>query len=360
MNSSKDIRLSPSRINSVNDCSWQYYSSYVLKLPRTGNDGSKRGTICHSLLECLVKPNHRHYVDKLIDNGDIFSFPAIERYLKLLAKREVLPLEQVVVNKDKTGLMTHKEEINNMILVALKSDFLGQPGDTIITEVKHEIEVNRDGKKFKILGIIDKIFVRKNDKGEITEVEIVDYKTSSKKFEEDDLDSNLQGLVYQFFIKDMYPNVPKVKFGFLFLRFPRAPYMEVPPFPKANVSGFEHYLSYISKYMANFTEAHAKKNFAKNSFETKFLCGLHGNKKYFNRATKTKIEHNEPQFICAVRDPYDYYAVVDEEGNNIRSAMTKEELKATPQEIVAKKRYGGCPAWHAQKKNLKRDWNVLQ
>lgn len=331
-----------------------------MKMPRTSNDGSRRGTICHALLECLVKPNHRHYVDKIRACKNPFHFPAIARYLEILARREQLPYDQVVVNKDKNGLMTHREEIVKMLIVALENNFLGQPGDEIKTEIKHTVEVNRGGKKFTILGIVDKVFIRRNAKGEVVEVEIVDYKTSSKKFDENDIEANLQGLVYQFFAKDMFPKVKNIKFSFLFLRFPSSPLQTVPVLPDENVDGFEHYLSYITKYMSTFTEDHAKKNFAKYNMASKFLCGLHGNKKYFDKARKVKVEHNEPQFLCSLRDPYEYFAVIDAEGNNLRSAMSIAELKLKGIEVAVKRKYLGCPAWYAQQKNLKRDWSILQ
>lgn len=310
-----------------------------------------------------MKPNHRHYVQKIIKSGNVYDFPAIKVLIEKYAKRENLVLDTQVVNLRKDGLMTHRDEINKMLLVALKNRFLGEPGDEILAEIKHEVIVNepKTGKKFHILGIIDKVFVRRNDKGEIVEVEIVDYKTSSKKFDERDIDSNLQGLVYQFFAKKMFPGVKNIKFCFLFLRFPDSAVMEVPYMPDEDLDGFEHYLSYITKYMSTFTEEHGKKNFAKYNQASKFLCGLYGNKKYMvDKKTKTKKEHNEPQFLCAIRDPFDYYAVIDSEGNNIRSGMTEEELKAKPGEVVVKRKYLGCPAWHAQSKNLKRDWSILQ
>ncbi len=358
----KEIRLSPSRINSINDCSWQYYASYHLRLPRTGNDGSKRGTICHALLECLVNPRHRKYIQKIVDSGDAFSIPVIKRFLEMYGVKEKLPLDQVVVNMAKDGLMTHREEINKMIIVALINRFLGEPGDEIRTEIKHTILVNGPGgKKFHILGIIDKVFIRRDDKGKIIEVEIVDYKTSSKKFDESDIDANLQGLAYQFFAKDMFPGVKNIKFSFLFLRFPKSPVQQVPYMLDECVDGFEHYLSYITRYMSTFTEAHAKKNFAKNNMASSFLCGRYGNKKYtINKKTKEKKEHNEPQFLCSIRDPFEYVAVIDAEGDNVRSAMNVEDLKLQSGETYVTRKYLGCPAWHAQQKNLKRDWGILQ
>jgi PD-(D/E)XK nuclease superfamily len=331
-------------------------------MPRSGNDGSKRGTITHALLECLVKPNHRHYIDKIRNAGDAFALPRIKRFLEIYGHKEQLPLDQVVVNLGKDGLMTHREEINKMILVALENDFLGQPGDEIKTEIKHTVEVStpgKSGKKFTILGIIDKVFIRRDKEGKIYEVEIQDYKTSSKKFDESDLDANLQGLAYQFFAKKMFPDVKNIKFSFLFLRFPRSPLQVVPQFPDANVDGFEHYLSYITSYMSTFTEEHAKMNFAKYN-GTNFLCGKYGKKKYIvNKKTKEKKEHDEPMFMCALRDPYDYWAVIDADGNNIRSAMTRAELKEKTGEVVVQRKYLGCPAWHAQAKNMKRDWSIL-
>lgn len=361
MSKTKEVRLSPSRINSINDCSWQYYCSYHLRLPRTGNDGSRRGTICHAVLECLVRPRHQKYIQMIIDADDVYVIPSIKRMMEIIARREKLQIDQVVVNMAKDGLMTHRDEMSKMIIVGLKNRFLGEPGDEIKTEIKHEIKVYDKEKKkaFHILGIIDKVFIRRNPDGTIREVEIVDYKTSSKKFDESDIDSNLQGLAYQFFAKNMFPDVKNIKFKFLFLRFPRSPVQEVPYMVDESVDGFEYYLSYISSYMSKFTEKQAKKNFAKYG-DAKFLCGLYGNKKYFDKKAKVKIEHPEPQFICAIRAPFEYYAIIDDEGNNIRSAMTIEELKAGPNEKTLKRSYLGCPAWHAQKQALKRDWNILQ
>lgn len=357
MKKSKQVRLSPSRINSIKDCSWSYYANYHLRLPQTANDGNRRGNICHGLLEHLAAKKHHHYVQKIIDAGNPFFIPVIARYLTKYAIKEELPLDQLVVNKDKNGLMTHREEIANMLIVALKERFLGEEGDEILPEMEKIIEVHDGKKDYCIKGIVDKVFVRRNDKGEIEEVEIVDYKTSSKKF--DDIEENIQGLVYQFFARTMYPTAKRIKFGFLFLRFPRNPWQEVPEVPAATIEGLEHYLTYLSKYMSEFTEAHAKSNFAKNDMGAKFLCGLHGNKSYRDKKTGEKIKHDEPQFICGHRDPYDYYAVVDEDGNNIRSSRTPEGLKLKQGEVMVKRRYMGCPAWHAQTNNLKRDWSAL-
>jgi len=42
--------LSASRIKTAQSCSWLYWSKYKLKLPENGNDGARRGTVCHNVL----------------------------------------------------------------------------------------------------------------------------------------------------------------------------------------------------------------------------------------------------------------------------------------------------------------------
>lgn len=354
-----EVRLSPSRINTLNDCSWSYYCSYVLKLPRFSNDGNRRGNICHSVLECLIKPNHRHYVAKILKENNVFYHDSLRRYIYLLAKKEGLDLESQTINLAKNGLMTHKSEINAMIILALKLDFFGKPGDEIITEKKHELNIDRDGLRYVITGIIDKMFIRKDKDGKVIEVEISDYKTSSKKFDESDLESNLQGIVYQLFVKDMFPTVEKIKFNFLFLRFPSSPIVTAPDIKTSDISGVEHYLSHVFDYMGRFTEQHARKNFAKHDQSACFLCGLNGFKKYYNKSLGRKVETEEPQFICQYRNPFDYYAVIDGECNNVRSAITIEDLKLKNGESAVKRHYRGCEAWHARNESVERDWKIF-
>jgi hypothetical protein len=49
------------------------------------------------------------------------------------------------------------------------------------------------------------------------------------------------------------------------------------------------------------------------------------------------------KFYCPYRFPFDYYAVIDKNGRNIRTAYTLEELNLKPLEVFRKKSYGGCP-----------------
>ena len=43
--------LSASRIKTLETCSWTYWVNYHLKIPQRSNDGSDRGTICHTVFQ---------------------------------------------------------------------------------------------------------------------------------------------------------------------------------------------------------------------------------------------------------------------------------------------------------------------
>ena len=77
---SKDkIYLSASKMGTLDKCSWQYWCKYVLKLPDTTNDGAIRCSICHLILELLLKPRHKKYYDKILETQDITFTPAVDR-----------------------------------------------------------------------------------------------------------------------------------------------------------------------------------------------------------------------------------------------------------------------------------------
>lgn len=351
-------RLSPSKINTINDCSWKYYCSYHLNLPRSSNDGSRRGTICHGLFERLISPKHRHYINEILEFGCPFKISVIKKYLENYAVKENLDLDAETVNLKKNGLITHREEISRMIIVGLQSDFLGEGYDEIIAEQVHEENVEINEKRYFIKGIIDKMFLKKDGDGNIVKVKIVDYKTSSKKFDKKKIDLNMQGLIYQIFARRMYPTAKEIEMSFLFLRFPDDPWVIVPQVSKEIMEGVEYYLTYLSNYLTAFTEEHAKKNFAKFNSNC-FLCGLYGKKKYYDKDAGQKIETNESQFLCDVRDPFYYWAVVNRDGKTIRSEMDKNKIKLKDGETIQRKRYMGCPCWHAQKDSIDRDWGEL-
>ena len=49
--------------------------------------------------------------------------------------------------------------------------------------------------------------------------------------------------------------------------------------------------------------------------------------------------------VCEYKFAYDYYAVVDKEGNPLYSSKNKKDLQPNKGEKIVKKHYAGCPAW---------------
>ena len=76
----KKIKLSASKIKTLDNCSWLYHSKYILKVPDISNDGASRGTIVHLIFEVLIKPRHRKYSTKLQEGarGSSRADPLVE------------------------------------------------------------------------------------------------------------------------------------------------------------------------------------------------------------------------------------------------------------------------------------------
>ena len=74
--------LSASRIKTWESCSWKFWCTYKLKLPRSQNDGTSRGTACHLVLEVLLNPRHKKYITKIVKKDTVRCVPSIIRLLE--------------------------------------------------------------------------------------------------------------------------------------------------------------------------------------------------------------------------------------------------------------------------------------
>lgn len=356
MQDSKEKILSPSRIDTLNTCSWNYWCKYHLKLPDEGNPGSKKGSLIHALFECLIKNKDRHYwkYERILKSRDCYSIPCISRFIEWQAKKLDLALDDYFVNKSGSAMITHRDHINEMIITGLNVDFYGKKTDVITVEKEHKLDVNRpeEGIRYIVRGFIDKIFGRPNDSGEIVEAEIVDYKTSKSKFDKRKVDFNMQGAIYQLFCLDLFPHIKKLFMSFCFLQFPKSPWQSVPPLPENLIKGVEVYLTAVFQKINNFTERDATCNYAKNN-GSQNLCGSIGFKELYDRKTKAKIKTHEKKWICPFKEPYEYYSLV-RGGEVIKSSKSHEELVSNQKEgdKIESKQYCGCPAYYPQQKSL--------
>ena len=307
--------LSASRIKTLESCSWSYWCNYHLKIPQKGNDGAKRGTVCHLVFECLLNTRHKKHYDLILKESNTEASQAIVNLVKKnLKKRDAL-------NKENFELCM------SMILVCLNQDFYGTSAPSssswVVEPAAPELEFLLENKKppYKIRGFIDKTFKYKD------KVKIIDYKTSKYKFKGEELTANVQAMAYTLASKKkLFPKIKNVEVEFQFLKFPRQPLQQV------NVSddqlkGFEHYLSHVFKIVNNFDYEKAKSNFASDSPEVRWLC----------KAGAT--------WRCPYLDPIDYYAIKDEFDDIVKTSFNKKDLgKPKKDQRIVKLRYEGCPA----------------
>jgi len=298
--------LSASRIKTLETCSWVYWNNYHTKVPQASNDGALRGTICHTIFELLLNKRHLGNYKRIIKKNSIDGDPAVARLVKKLANK---------VNLDEKN----DKLLNDMILIGLKHDFFGEGGE--IVKPEYAFDINNNEPKYHIKGFIDKPIKKKK------EMHIIDYKSSKYKFRGDDLEANIQAMMYSLASKKIWPKLkPIVKF--LFLRFPKQPIQEL-SFTEEQIRGFEYYLEHINEYVNNFDEKSAAANFAIDSEKNKWMCQVGGWK-------------------CPYKDPYEYYVKLNQDGEVVESSLDGN-FKNNSKFKIEKRQYQGCPKWTNKK-----------
>lgn len=346
----KESALSASRIKTLQACSWEYYAKYKLKLPDKSNDGASRGTTCHNLFECLGNPRHRHHYDAIIKAGKVSGSPVAKRYVDIMARS---------LNVDDDANM---KLIEDMIMNGLHYDFFGDregEPDEAISERAFDIFVDEDGKRYRIRGFIDKLFLYGKKKRAL----IRDFKTSKQVFKGKEITDNLQDLMYCLAVKKLYPEYLQRESEFVFLKFDLSidltgkkgkGLVTMKELDDDVLCGFEYELTEIFSYMNRFTESDAHSNFANRqgfpadgTFGGKLKCGKDGPKISGGQPVLDENGNEIPAFICPFRKPFEYFAIVDENGETVKSYFTEEEVKGVPDGCkVEKKHYTGCPEFN--------------
>jgi hypothetical protein len=304
--------LSASRIKTLETCSWVYWNNYHTKVPQSQNDGALRGTICHTVFELLLNKRHLENYKRIIKKNAIDGDKGVDTLVKKLAKK---------VKLDDSNYKL----LNDMILVGLKHDFFGEHGDIVKPEYSFNIESQEP--KYHIRGFIDKPIKTKK------EMHIIDYKSSKYKFRGDDLEANIQAMMYSLASKKLWPKLkPIVKF--LFLRFPKQPIQEL-TFTDEQITGFEHYLEHINDYVNKFDENSAKANFAIDNEKNKWMCKIGGWK-------------------CPYKDPYEYYVKLNDKGEVVETSL-ENNFKDIKGFKVETRKYEGCPKWPQLKQGENHD-----
>lgn len=338
MTAPKKLFQSASRNETYLNCTALYSAKYIHRLPDPGNDGSKRGSVCHDVLELLLKPRHKALYSAVIHHQTCVEVPAIWRYVRALARKHGL-----------TAMSTKGEDnlalVDAFILVALMHEFFGPPGTTeIVGEREFTLEVDEDGKRYNARGYIDKTCVVKDAKG--TWIDVVDYKGKAKPFKADELDDNTQAKMYQLALKRLHPEITRRRFRFLQLRSPRKPWQEAPALTDDQLEGFEYMLTDMQETLEGFTETNALDNVAANDPDRQWLCGRYGTKK-----------DGSPMWVCPARRPMDYWVAVKDSAI-VRSAMSEAELAPLKEgETVEERSYMGCGHWYHANGNAKSSYS---
>ena len=343
MGDSNNKPLSASRIKTLQTCTWQYWSKYHLRLPDKSNHGSLRGTICHAVFENLGNPRHKKHYNAIVKAQDVNVSPPIKRMIEAYAKKyEISDFENM-------------DLINKMTVEGLNCDFFGdkegKPTEAI-SEKDFDISVNEDGKNYRILGFIDKLFLFKKKKTAV----IRDFKTSKSIFEGKEYTDNMQDFMYCLAVKYLYPEYLKRKMEFLFLKFDLEGegYLQMEPLEDIDLEGFEYFLTEIQSVINNFNEEIAVSGLAwhkgypkkEDGFAGRIVCGR------ADHVGQLK-KNGDLMWHCPFKFPFKYYHLSDGNGNFLKSSYVKEELEELQQgkkgSVVEEKEYAGCPAFGVDK-----------
>lgn len=326
MMTKKEKILSPSRLKTLEVCSWDYWCNYHLKLPDKGNDGSKRGSCVHIVLECLLNKRHKKHYDEIVKLQSIKASKPVVKLLKKLAKKEKLDFEN------------NAQMMDEMILVALNNDFFCEGGELFKSEFEFLIDNKKP--KYKLKGIIDKMAKYPNNT-----LGIFDYKTSKKKFEGEEVYANIQAMAYSLYGKKI-EGYDRVLGEFLFLRHPDDPKVET-EYSNDELEGLEYYLESAYQKINNFTEEDAVQNMAASIGFPKPEKGFCGLIKCGRAKQKGQLKKNgDLMWHCPHKFAFDYYAIVDKDGEVKKTSFDKEDLFPKDGEEVVEKHYDGCPAFN--------------
>lgn len=308
------VKLSSSKINSYLSCSYRAWCNYHLNFPRTGSSATKLGSTVHELLELLVLDKHKKIHDTILETKSILLCKALVRLIKNKLKK--LSLED--------GDLLSR--IESLLYIAIKNDLKRQGSNQVLIEMPFKLQ----GKNFIINGFCDQVAIY-NDK-----TKVVDFKTGKKPTGASDENYlNVQGLIYEWAIKNLYPELP-TEVEFHYLDYKKACVVRYGLSNKTLLDGLENWLEYIADYIGGFTYQDAISNLAYSNGGKYRLCGGSVGEK-----TKTGLD----AFICEMKYPRVFFVAKIDDRVIDSSFFKNELLEKHPNCIIEERTHQGCPAW---------------
>lgn len=306
------VKLSASKLKLHQDCSLAYWFKYIKKLPNEVGDGGKRGSISHLILEYLFKEKRRKIVENILKEKNTFSYKPVERLCRNLAK--------------KLGCNTEDNlnKINAFILTGLTFDFFCD--EAIKSSSEERFDVKTD--KYHIIGIIDKTAIYED------KVVVTDFKSSKGKFSKEEIEFNIQALMYGLVQKQRFPD-KKIEVNFLFLKMKRNPVQTV-VISDEILTGFELWLEYMTDYLSDFNYDKALANLAISNVTKRWHC---------DKEIGSFNKEGAPSHICSFKYPFVYFAAV-KDGEVHFTAYDKKSLDKYKKQgyVIEEKMHEGCPA----------------
>lgn len=333
MSSKKEnnVRLSYSKISTLDTCTLQYFYSYVVKLPQKSNAGSASGNCLHLVIECLGNPRHKHYVKKIIKKNSIKSFPAIVKLVEREAKKNDLDLNEMASPLKPPHVKDVPIQIFDCIdsMIVFCLNYNENRTDEKIIESEWAFDIKTD--KFWIKGFSDQMSERISD----PEVLIYrDWKGSRELFSKKKLEFSIQALMYFVAARydDKYKKYKKREFDFVFPRFAdrKKAQQTVPNVSEEVLDGFEEYLGYLTKYLANFTMDKARSNTQAG------LTRYNGGGLCYSDKTGWR---------CPYYEKMDYWHLIDKDGNVVNTALDGKPRREKEGCTWVKKTHEGCMEW---------------
>ena len=335
----------------MTSCSWLYWCKYHLKLPDKTNDGALKGSIVHLVLECLGKQKRKKHYDLILKKGSVTASKSIKRLIYKHAKASKL-----------LGDNSNLEDIYNMAFRGVVYDFfgnkIGRPSETI-SEKEFELEISEEDINYKIKGFIDRLFIYSKK----SVVLIRDFKTNKKVYEGKEVSDNLQDYIYTLAVKKLYPKLKNIKMEFVFLKAMESSQfepgkweiigssksiLEMKNKTENELKGFEYELAEYQTYADNFSKKTSTSNLASKqgmpkdgSFSGKLLCG-------FAKKPNELKKDGSPKWYCTYKFPFEYYSLINKQGEFKRNYFTEKEAIKNQQEgdSIIQKQYEGCPSFN--------------
>jgi hypothetical protein len=279
------------------------------------------------ILEHLLKPKNRQKFELIMAHPrSIKKDAAIHRYVKTYLSTHAA-----------SGMCASDiDKIDDMVITALSNDFFCEKGRAASLECEKKFDIVDPLGHYRIAGFIDK-YALYPEKGL---ARIVDYKSSKKKFDGEDLTDNVQAKMYSLASKKINPALQPVV-EFLFLKFPDAPIQRL-RFSEAELEEFEEYLKQTSDKIGRFsprdatTNLAAKKPMPSEGFSGPLLCGR------CKKPNETKAD-GSPKWGCSFKFPFEYYSLCNDKDETVSTSLEKMTADESKGQYVVKRRYAGCP-----------------